>query len=338
MAISAFHTEPKSQHVADSNIQAFLQADFDPAEYLNASLPSLSTSSNARSGSFGRAVPLPELSAQLQSLLSQLNAQTSRLSTTLTQLTDEIIRSGSRLAYEVDVLKGETTGLTDLLDNGLKKDIELLAPSAHARQSMKPDAGDEHELVANNADVTSSASAEPEYLERLRSLAVVRARLDSVVKVFGDAMAWPLAPSETSSLLSISAPESDADSRSREAKGKEFADQLRNDLNELIGSGNDAAGLEAAASRLEELKQLAEVWKGTAEEKARLRLVETLQKPIEDRQSVLGNTSNGRKPAVSSSSGYDLRYGNMDAAPPGGESGYGFLQNLRNLKNDMYLE
>ena len=115
----------RSSYVSDSNIQAFLQKEFDPADYLNSALPSLSTSSSARNGQLGRSVPLPELSAQLQTLLSQLNAQTSRLSTALTQLTDEILRSGGRLAYEVEVLRGETIGLTDSLENGLKKDIEL---------------------------------------------------------------------------------------------------------------------------------------------------------------------------------------------------------------------
>ena len=335
---STTREEAKSTHVADSSVQPFLQPDFDPADYLNNSLPSLSLSTTTRStpgSQYGRSVQLPELSTQLQSLLSQLNAQTSRLSNTLTQLTDEIIRSGGRLAYEVEVLRGETIGLTDSLENGLRKDIELFVPSEKDDATAWEKTGEEG--VDGEKTGAEHATAEPEYLERLRTLTAVRSRLDSVIKVFGEAMQWPIAPSElslTSSLISVSAPDGSDDSRSREEKGKAYAEKLRNEINDLIGSGNDLSGLEAAAVRIEELKRLAEVWKGTAEEKARLKLVESLQNPVEERQRALEKASGGRKPAPSPSRGVDYRYGNMDAA----QGGYGFLQNLRNLKNDMYLE
>ena len=341
--------EPKSQHVADSSLQAFLQNDFDPANFLNSTLPPLSAPRSTGSQHSG-AVPLAELSSQLQTLLSQLNAQTSRLSNTLTQLTDEIVRSGGRLAYEVEVLRGETACLTDTLHHGLKKDIEVLVGTGAANTSAPAGSnsvgsidtarGDAPiEGVAAVNDPACDTSREPEYLERLRTLSVVRARLDSVIKVFGEAMQWPIAPSEvasvTSSLISVTAPDQSEENRSREEKGGEFAERLRNDINDLVGSGNDIPSLEAAAVRVEELRELAEIWKGTAEEKARMRLVESLQKPIEERQKVLEKNMGSRKPGVSPSRGVDYRYGNLDAQA---EGGYGFLQNLRNLKNEMYLE
>lgn len=334
---------PRSS-VADSSVQAFLQHDFDPADYLNRTLPTLAAPSvgrNTQSAAHGRSVPLPELSSQLQTLLAQLNAQTTRLSNTLTQLTDEILRSGGRLAYEVEVLRADTAGLTDALDHGLRKEIELFAPVA-VEQADK-DAVAEREEKADGSGVEDVESNEPEYLAKLRALTAVRSRLDAVIKVFGDAMAWPVAPTElssgvASSLISVSTPTADAEMRSREEKAKEFAESLRSEVNDMIGTGNDMAGLEAAAARLEELQQLAEVWKGTAEEKARSRFIESLQKPIEERQRALERTGQSRRPAASPLRSADYRYGNLDAPRAVSEGGYGFLSNLRKLKDDMYLD
>jgi hypothetical protein len=315
---------PKSSHVSDQLVQPFLRPDFDPATYLNSTLPSLSLS-NARTTN-GNAVPLPELSVQTQALLSQLNAQTTRLSNSLTQLTDEIIRSGGRLAYEVEVLRSETTGLTDSLDNGLKKDIELLAPAKQASEEAAP-------------TDTATTTPEPEYLQNLRTLSTLRARLDSVIQVFGAATAWPVAPSEVasgaSSFISVSGPEATEENRNREAKAKEYTDNLRAEINTLLSS-DDTAGLEAASERVEELRSLAEVWKGTAEEKARTKIVESLVKTMEDKQKAMGKRADGRRQPERA---VDMRYGDLDGRGAGaGEGGYGFLQNLRNLKDGMYLD
>lgn len=98
-----------------SILEPFLQPGaFDAADYLNSTLnPKLN---------------LSELSSQTQNLLSQLNAQTSRLTAILTQLTDDILRSGARLAYEVDLLRGEAIGLSEALNEGLQDDIALFVP------------------------------------------------------------------------------------------------------------------------------------------------------------------------------------------------------------------
>ena len=335
--------EPKSSHVSDTNIQPFLYQDFDPAEYLNNTLPALSLSTTARgtqTGQYGRSIPLPELSSQLQNLLSQLNAQTSRLSNALTQLTDEIIRSGGRLAYEVEVLRGETIGLTDSLDNGLRKDIELFTPSSKELLSTGATIISESAAKDDRTDAARN-STEPEHLERLRTLTAVRSRLDSVIKVFGEAMQWPIAPSEislTSSLISVSAPDATDDFRSREEKGKAHAERLRNEINDLIGSKDNATSLQEATARIEDLRRLAEVWKGTAEEKARLKMVESLSKPVEEQLKALEQTVGARRPAQAPPRGMDYRYGNMDSSRTVSEGGYGFLQNLRNLRSDVYLE
>ncbi|KAK0943243.1 hypothetical protein LTR29_005227 [Friedmanniomyces endolithicus] len=351
---SGLRKQPASQQVVDHSVQPFLQKDFDPVDYLNSTLPALSTTSTpVQSAQHGRTVPLSELNAQLQTLLSQVNAQMTRWSNTLTQLTDEIIRSGSRLAYEVEVLRGDTTGLTDVLDNRLKKEIELMAPRRDALNGEHL----EHEVDTSSPHdedpSRASSTNEPECLNQLRTLTAVRSRLDAVIQVFGDAMAWPLAPSElsssgaASSLLSISGPASDADARDREAKSKVYMETLRAEINDQTGTGDEITSLAAAAARLEDLRGLAEVWKGTVEEKARLRLVESLLRPVEERLRVVERTGQQARgapvslPSSSAPRGADLRYGDLSASSQraaGEGGGYGFLQNLRNLRDEMYLE
>nr|POE63041.1 hypothetical protein CFP56_03944 [Quercus suber] len=325
----ASHIELKSAHVHDPSIHSFLEPDFDTVDYLNATLPSLSGSA-ARSNATSQSVPLPELNTQLQTLLNNLNAQATRLSNALTQLTDEIVRIGGRLAYEVEVLRGETNSLNDTLANSLKKDVDLFTmPSAS---------------VTENSALESQADHEPEYLHSLHTLTTVRSRLDAVIRVFGDAMSWPLAPSEvsaTASLISVSAPNTD-DARVREAKGREYVDTLRDEMLSLLSSGVD--GVEAAGVRIASLRDLAEVWKGTAEEKARGRVVEAWHRDVEEEKGKNGKAGSRRAGNAVSAKGSDHKYGDTssvqevakDIAMTGG--GYGFLQNLRNLKNDMYLD
>ncbi|KAK0247336.1 hypothetical protein B0A54_16219 [Friedmanniomyces endolithicus] len=356
MAVTAtpsnLRKQPASQQKVDNIIQPFLHKDFDPADYLNSALPALSTTvTPAQSVQHGRTVPLPELNAQLQTVLSQVNAQMTRWSNTLTQLTDEIIRCGGRLAYEVEVLRGDTTGLTDVLDNRLRKEIELLAPRHDALNGEHL----ENEVVTSSPHEElpkpTSAADEPEYLNQLRTLTAVRSRLDAVIQVFGDAMAWPLAPSEltsaagASSLISISGPASDADTRDREAKGRQYLETLRSEINDQIGTGDDLTSLSAAATRLGDLRELAEVWKGTVEEKARVRLVESLLRPVEERLRLVERTGQQARGAPvslpSAPRGTDLRYGDLSASSQraaGEGGGYGFLQNLRNLRDEMYLD
>ncbi|OQO10054.1 hypothetical protein B0A48_04410 [Cryoendolithus antarcticus] len=287
--------EPRSQHVSDAFTTPFLQSDFDPAAYLNAVLPPLAITS-ARA-SHGNAVPLPELASQTQALLSQLSAQTTRLSNTLTQLTDEIIRSGGRLAYEVEVLRGETTSLNDALENGLKNDITVLAP---VRSTSAPT---NTEVEAPDV-LPSVRSTDPSFLTGLRTLSTLRTRLESITQMFGAAMSWPVAPSEvastaSSSFISVSSPET----TNRESKAKAYTDSLRAEIETLLATD----GIEAAAERVEELNVLAEVWRGTVEEKARGRVVDMLAGVVEERGRGVG----GRGTASSARS--DMRYGTLDS-------------------------
>ncbi|RYP11985.1 hypothetical protein DL767_011554 [Monosporascus sp. MG133] len=294
--------QPKSPHVADPFLQSFLAQNFDPAEYLNASLPRLQSQTTVSiPRGTAAAVPLADLSAQAQTQLSQLNAHTTRLTNTLTQLTDDILRSGSRLAYEVELLRGEALGLSEALSDGLHDDIIKFVPEgisnksdgklgtvvpAQRRASTAAAPYDDREIVPKSSD-----STDPNYITQLRTLTLVRSRLDSVVKTFGDAMEFVFPPSElsvSSSFLSVSAPEPGQEAHSTEEKGQQVLKKLREDISDLLTSGTDPIeGIEKAARRIEELKELAVVWKGTAEEKGRAKFIDSLAKSVEDRHKEL---------------------------------------------------
>lgn len=346
MAVPEEGTSSRSSHVADPALAPFLQPKFDPADYLNATLPSLSLSAGAaRPLKSGNTASLAELTSQTQDLLSQLNAHTTRLSAILTQLTDDILRSGGRLAYEVEVLRGEAIGLTESLTDGLKSDITKFLPGG---LSLAPQAGEGEDTSAvSTVDITNASPGmvdvpkattgaddiTPSYLSDLRTLTTVRTRLESVIKVFGEAMHWTLPPSEVSlgaSLISVSAPEPGTDNASQEQKGKEFAASLRSEIADLI-TGDPDTGKDKAEIRIQALRDLATVWKGTAEEKARTKFVEALVKLAEDKQREADRERerNKQRPA---------RAGSVPKpqAPAPQQRGGGFLENLQRIRG--YVE
>ncbi|KAE8445157.1 hypothetical protein EG329_013653 [Mollisiaceae sp. DMI_Dod_QoI] len=334
--------EPKSAHVTDPALQAFLNPSFDPAEYLNATLPSLQ-SSNASYSARGN-VPLAELSTQTQTLLSHLSAHTTRLTTTLTQLTDEILRSGSRLAYEVEILRGETLGLSEALTEGLQEDVVKFVPGGLDQELVrKPSRATETNghrrrsstITAPKTPIREEPPAivDPPYIQQLRTLTLVRSRLETVIKTFGDAMAWTFPPSEvsvTSSFLSVSAPEPGSDMHSTEEKGQQVSKKLRDEIADLLIGEDPVEGIEAAAKRVEELKELAVVWKGTAEEKARTKFVDSLAKMVEDRHRDLlreAEQDSRLRQRV------ETLHEEVDIAPEESKPlGYGFISHLQKLR------
>lgn len=294
MTVAEDQIAPKSSHVSDPALAPFLRPSFDPAEYLNATLPSLSLGGRAVKGT---SASLADLSSHTQDLLSQLNTQTTRLSAILTQLTDDILRSGGRLAYEVEVLRGETIGLTDTLEDGLKEDIIKFLPGGLVLEAESQESASGRPLEAQHDDSDAAEASQgttqqpptdttPEYITSLRTLTTVRSRLEAVIKVFGEAMHWTIPPSDVSlgsSLISVSAPEPGSDNASSEQRGKEFASALRSEVADLI-TGDPEQGPAKAEARIQALRDLAVVWKGTAEERARWKFVEGLVKLAEDKQ------------------------------------------------------
>jgi hypothetical protein len=332
MAVSSENGQPAAT-VQDDALQPFLQAQFDPADYLNSTLPTLIFANPNKDR-----VSLAELSATTTTLISQLNAQTSRLTNTLSQLTDDILRSGSRLAYQVEMLRGETAGLSDTLNTSLRSDIAMFAPHPLQPSIDSPISPDQPAMAV------PTQLAEPDYITKLRTLVMVRNRLDSVIKVFGEAMSWPIAPSDlvSSSFISVSAPVTGGpeETRNREEKAKEHAQKLRDDITQLLqGAISAEDGVAAAIQRIDELRHLSTIWKGTAEERARTRQLDGLQKIVEDEQKALARKSDS-KTRTASPAGVDYRYnGSTDSSRPTNQgSGYGFMNNLRRIKDDMYLD
>lgn len=335
--------EAKSPHVSDPFLQSFLSPSFDPASYLNASLPPLQAHVSSVSSSPEGAVPLSELSSQAQTLLSQLNVQTTRLTNTLTQLTDDILRSGSRLAYEVELLRGETLSLSEALSDGLQDDVAKFVPNGLQGQlESKKNATDEAaprraSVVATPAptDTTpkNAAMEDPEYISQLQTLALVRSRLDSVIKIFGDAMEFVFPPSElsvTSGFLSVSAPDAGGHDHSTEEKGQQVLKQFKEDIITLLSTSKDpVAGIEKAAQRIEELKELLVVWNGTAEEKGRTKFIDTLAKLVEDRHKELLEQNIKREPEAAPRKSTE---GNVENKPLGG---YGLMSQLQKLRGGL---
>lgn len=335
---------PKSHHLSDPALQPFLAPSFDAANFLNATLPPLkaTTSSQISSSQDGS---LAELSAETQTLLSQLSAHSTRLTNTLTQLTDEILRSGSRLAYEVEVLRGETIGLSDALSEGLREDIDKFMPGRLeqnlTRRHSTPGAGRRRSSTLTAPRPTNEAlnprKVDPEYIVKLRTLTAVRTRLDTVIKTFGDAMSWTFPPSEvsvTSAFVSVSAPEPGSEAHSIEEKGQQVSKKLRDEIADLlVGSADPLDCIEAAAKRVEELKELAIVWKGTAEEKARIRFVESLAKLVEDRhRDLLREAERDGRSLQKASIGKDSEATSPESKSQGG---YGFISQLQRMRGGL---
>ncbi|KAI1825754.1 hypothetical protein F4861DRAFT_500605 [Xylaria intraflava] len=362
--------EAKSAHVSDPFLQSFLGPTFSPADYLNSVLPPLQTPQRNGDPS---AVPLAELSSQSQTQLSQLNAQTTRLTNTLTQLTDEILRSGSRLAYEVELLRGETLSLSEALTDRLQNDIVKFVPDGLQERSQDTKGGTSQPTPSTSqrrASVafpsitpapptteerppaptppptdanTPKTTTDPAFITQLQTLTQVRARLETVVKTFGDAMEFVFPPSEvsvSSSFLSVSAPEPGSEDRSTEEKGQKVLQQFRDEISALLSGGPDPVdGIERAARRIEELKDLATVWNGTAEEKGRTKFIDSLARMVEDRHRELMREVDlaGRR-ADGVESGHNRSgNGSFDAGvgESRGLSGYGIMSQLQRLRTGL---
>jgi hypothetical protein len=257
-------------------------------------------------------------------------------------LTDDILRSGGRLAYEVEVLRGETMGLTETLTDGLKSDVEKFLPGGIVLNTEPAEEDIRSPTTADEQDgeqdpqpmIAEDDETSPEYISDLRTLTTVRTRLETVIKVFGEAMHWMIPPSEVSlgaSLISVSAPEPGADNASREQKGKEFAAALRSEIADLI-AGDPESGIEKAEARIQALRDLAQVWKGTAEERARTKFIEGLIKLAEEKQRDIErekerNKDRGQQRPSRSGS---VPKPQQQAQPQ--RSGGGFMENLQRIR------
>ena len=155
-----------------------------------------------------------------------------------------------------------------------------------------------------------------------------------MIKTFGDAMAWTFPPSEvsvSSLFLSVSAPEPGSEMHSTEEKGQQVSKKLRDEIAGLLIEGDPIDGIEAAAKRVEELKDLATVWKGTAEERARVKFVDNLAKLVEERHRDLlmeAEQDGGLRSRVETL--HEEKVSDTGENKPQG--GYGFISRLQKLR------
>lgn len=309
-----------------------LDEQFDVVQYLDRALPGITLTSKNQSVKQNRAVQIQSASIETQALLSKLNTFNARASTDLTNLTDEILRSGNRLAYEVEVLRSDASSLFDLLSSTLQDEIRELVHK-ELDDGGEPRAGlAESESIA---DGTYIRSTDPDFMQQLRLLGHVKSRLEEVIRIFGDALRWPIPPSDVSmasSLISVSAPELGVVSSAEDDKARATIRQYREEIADLLNSeGGGEVGLNAAQNRVEHFQNLAIVWKGTAEEKARNKVVEGFAKIVEDRRRTLGtfaHTSKSQQDALRSN-GQSFRVGNSSSTAGG---------LWRKLRDEMYLD
>ncbi|KAI1617086.1 hypothetical protein EDD37DRAFT_645123 [Exophiala viscosa] len=311
------------------------QPSLDPVDFLNDVLPTVNLSSQAHVQKTTRSAQIQSTSTDTIALLSSLNGINIRASSDLGTLTDEIIRSGNRLAYEVEVLRGDVNGLHELLTDSLKEDI------GHFVQTQAVNAAP---VDSSDPDVAATAEAqtlknEPDFMTQLRLLGKVKKRLEAVVSAFGEAMKWPIPPSEVSggsSLISVSAPELGMQSTAEDDKAREVLRGIRAEINDLlVADGGSYRGLEAAARRVEEYKDLVLLWKGTNEERARVKFVDTLARLVDDRRKILDASRNTRAEGALPH-GVGTGKGAKGSSEGGGAAG--LFRNLQRLKDDLYLE
>ena len=296
---------------------------FDAVHYLNDILPNFTLS--PQSAKQNRALSLQNASSDTQSLLAKINTYNVRSSSELTSLTDEILRSGNRLAYEVESLSGDVNNFYETLSEGLKADIDHFVHNEVAGLDFP-----------GSSEQRGKAKEDPAFITQLRTLSQVKARLEAVVAVFGEGMKWPLPPSDQSianSLVSVSAPELGIQSTDEDDKAREAARVIRAEIQELLDSeGGGQLGLNAATKRVEEYRELATIWKGTTEEKPRARSVETLAKLVEDRRRALESRAQRSK-----SSDATRRSASAQGRIPKSNTG-GLFRNLAKLRDEMYLD
>ncbi|KAL9608285.1 MAG: hypothetical protein Q9167_006868, partial [Letrouitia subvulpina] len=283
-------------HLSDPLLHPFLNSSFSPIAYLNSTLPAPPPASKLQQQ---QQPTLATLSAQTQSHISTLNAQTTRLSSTLTALTDDILRCSHRLTYEVELLRGEAISLAENLSSrgALVASLQqFIPPDNPSSPLLNTQNGTDHPtpppppqspLTAQKPPAAAAEAAapatEPPEIHSLRTLLRVRSALLSTTRIFSLALSWPMPPSLltsttsslASNLISVSAPPPPQHKASEtpdlEQQGQEALAKLRGEVEEMLLAEDDLA---RARARVQELRECVGVWKGTGEEKARMKWVE----------------------------------------------------------------
>lgn len=183
-----------------------------------------------------------------------------------------------------------------------------------------------------------------EAIERLRTLLYVKSQLQATTQAFNAALSFPFPPSllsgPASSLIAVNPP--DADPKAEE-KGQAALSNLRREVADLLaldegsrGSKMELEGLRIARERVQDLRGLVGVWKGTAEEKARGKVVAELEGMVEEaaekRKKVdVSKGGNGERNVRTTTRGQEPEARSASA-------GRGFLGGLQRLRDEIYME
>ena len=334
---SASASKPNT-HLSDPLLAPFLTPVFSPTSYLNSTLPSApSTTTKPSSTTLSS---LASLTSQTQSQINTLSAQTARLGTTLTALTDDILRCSSRLAYEVELLRGEASGLVEALEDDGEKDDSLGA----AMKKFMPPASTSATAEGLSEDAAKQLKSAPndatkETLDRLRTLLHVKARLQQTTQTFNSALSFPMPPSllasTASSIISISAPDASTNATQDEQRGQAAIRNMRREITDLLTQGNE--GEIKARKRIEDLREIVSIWKGTSEEKARGKVVDGLEALVEEAVEKRVKAS-GRTKAPAGGIGLPIHEESRSSSAAGGASKGGFLGGLQRLREEIYMD
>lgn len=341
-------TAPSSTLLSDPALAPFLSPSFSAKTYLNSTLPPLlppSSLSSATASKSQNPETLSSLSSKTTTLLSTLDLQTQRLLITLQTLTDEILRLAPRLGYEVDLLRSDVLSLSTTLTTDLLPDITHFQPSTSEKAVSATDA-------TQYITSTITAHTKPDVLSKLEMLATVRARLEDVIQIFGEAMAWPLnypedanpdtpmdglqgtdgvpAPAQTPS--PIRPPEPGNYGQKKKATANPIEEIL------YLLSCDD---LPAASKNIRQLRKLATVFEGTIEGPARTAVVEALEaKVTEEEKKKTSWKQQERRQVIGREE--DKRRAEEDAekADSGGWAGgrdgyYGLINQLSRMRGGM---
>lgn len=267
----------QSSLTSDPLLSAFLSPDFSPSDYLNRNLPQLSVNGSASLGLFSQnkdegPLPLANVHSKANSLLSTLDANLNRSQTTLTTLTDDILRATPRLGYEVEVLRSDVISLAE----NLTSPTTLATIVGLTHEDQHTNGGDQE----NGSSIEGSSKGKPDVLKKLETLVKVRGHLEEVIKIFGEAMDWTLStPNSTSTTLGD--PSSNSSTlqpfqpvvRSTTPNSMSGSAKIEQDVSYLITNNE----LDKATAKVEELVKLCAVWKDTAEYTTRMQFLEGLK-------------------------------------------------------------
>lgn len=183
-----------------------------------------------------------------------------------------------------------------------------------------------------------------EAIKRLRTLLHVKSQLQATTQAFNAALSFPLPPSllsgPASSLISVNPP--DADPKAEE-KGQAALSNLRREVADLLaleggsrGPEMELDGLRRARERVQDLRRLIGVWKGTTEEKARAKVVGELEAIVEEaaenrRKIDVPKTGHGERNVRATRRVQEPEARSASASR-------GFLGGLQRLRDEIYME